>query len=161
LYAAEIVNIVDAFWDTRHLGTILVLILISRIASEVPDDFILFLPQLIRKSMASLGEIQTSEWFLPQRQELSGSSSVEVEKLALLLTSIRKNLRGVIGEYLHILVPALLKIIDSLLLPSLSSSGRGLTLASYNHITVSTLQTLSHLLQYEKCQTTDERTFSR
>ena len=110
--------------------------------------------------MASLGEIQTSEWFVPQRQELSGPSSVEVEKLALLLTSIR-NLRGVIGEYLHILVPALLKIIDSLLSPSLSSSGHGLTLATYNHITVSTLQTLSHLLQYEKCQTTDERTFSR
>ena len=156
---AEIFNIVDAFWDTRHLGTIL--ILISQIASGVPDDFRLFLPQLIRKLMASLGEIQTSEWFLPQRQELSGSSSVEVENLALLLTSIRNNLHGVIGEYLHILVPALLKIINSLLSPPLSSSGHGLTLATYNHITVSTLQTLSHLLQYEKCQTTDERTFSR
>ena len=142
-YAAEIFSIVDTFWATRHLGTILNLV--SRIAAGVPDDFRIYLPQLMTKLLASLGEIQTSEWVWPRRQESAGSSSAEVEKLELVLTSIR-TLRTVIGEYLHIIVPALLKLADSLLAPSSLSIGTTMT---RNHVTIMTLQTLSHMLQYE------------
>ena len=150
-YVAEIFKIVDEFWDSPHLGTILNLI--SRIAAGVPDDFRLYLPQLITKLLTTLGEIQTSEWFLPQRHEMTGSSTLQLEKLELILNSIR-SLKNVVGEYLHILVPALIKLADTLLSPSPSSRSTAISSIAFNHMVVVTLQTLSHLIQGEKSRST-------
>ena len=135
-YVAEIFGIVDDFWNSKHLGTILALL--SKIAVGVPDDFKMYLPRLIRKLLASLEEIQTSD------------SNVEINKLDLILRSIR-SLRGVMNEYLHLMVPSLLKLADSLILPP-NAEGEQSPAPTYLDVAVVTLQTLSHLLEHDRAR---------
>lgn len=144
-YVADIFDVLDDFWSTRHLGAILNLI--SKIAVGVPDEFRKYVPRFVQKLLATLAEIQASDWLMPHsRNEVAGSASLEVEKLELILRSVR-NLREVLAEHLHIIVPALLKLAESLVAPSASATGgNGVTPSTLTDVAVLTLQTLSALL---------------
>jgi len=112
-YIADIFDVVEQFWSSRHLATIFVLI--SKVAVGVPDEFQHFVPRLTRRLLTSLDELQVGEW---STSVLTASASspvgkVESDKLDLILRSIN-SLRSVLGGYLHMLVPALLKLSDSL-----------------------------------------------
>lgn len=148
-YVADIFDIVNEFWKSRHLGTILTLV--AKIAVGVPDDFRKFLPMLVRKLLVTLEEIQTSEWFNPAQHETQNPTPVAVEKLELILRSI-KSLRGVLGEYLHLLVPALLKLADALLsITDLQSTGTNLR--TNESVAITTIRTLAHLIENDKTST--------
>jgi len=147
-YVADIFDIVENYWSSRHLSTIFSLI--SHIAVGVPDEFKLFVPKLIQLYLKSLDEIQIVEWAsidLPthHRRELQ-----ESERLRLILCSIR-SLKGILGNYLHILVPALLKLSDSML-PLISDQVKDDDIIIYTdleNLNVLVLQTTSVLLECE------------
>lgn len=147
-YVAEIFEIVDELWDSRHLGTILALV--TKIATGVPDDFRRNVPRLVRKLLSSLDDVQKSDWFTPQQRrfEASGAAPIEFEKLELILRSI-KSLRGVLGDYLHLLVPGLLKLADALTPASSANGARGDNQAKFNSASIRAFQTLSHVLEYD------------
>ena len=149
-YVAEIFEIVDELWDTRHLGTILSLV--SKIAAGVPDDFRKYVPRLVCKLLASLDEVQTSDWFTPQgRWEISGATPVEFEKLELILRSL-KSLRGVLGDYLHLLVPGLLKLADALISASSPDDTHDINQVAFSKASIHTFKTISHLLEYDSAR---------
>ena len=148
-YVADIFDIVESFWTSRHLSTIFSLI--SHIAVGVPDEFKFFVPRLISLYLKSLDEIQIAEWLsidIPayQRQDIQ-----EAERLRLILCSIR-NLKSVLGNYLHVLVPALLKL-SSALLPLISdgiaSKDNVVTYTDLENLGVLMMQTTAVLLECE------------
>ncbi|GKY96129.1 hypothetical protein MPSEU_000573100 [Mayamaea pseudoterrestris] len=109
-YIADIFNVVEQYWSSKHLAT--VLNLVSKTAVGVPDEFRRFVPRLIRLLLTSLDELQIADWsasifFFAEKERL------EAEKLALILKSV-SNLKCVLGDYLHVLVPAFLKLADAL-----------------------------------------------
>ncbi|MGK3735478.1 MAG: hypothetical protein ACI90V_002318 [Bacillariaceae sp.] len=148
-YVADIFDIVEQFWSSRHLSTIFSLI--SHIAVGVPDEFKFFVPRLIRLYLCSLDEIQIAEWVSTERLVHHRQGLRETERLRLILCSIR-SLRGVLGDYLHILVPALLKLSDSLLpliSEHLENEDNWVTNADLESLSVLMLQTTSALLECE------------
>mmetsp|Transcript_48383 Transcript_48383/g.54822 ORF Transcript_48383/g.54822 Transcript_48383/m.54822 type:complete len:3288 (-) Transcript_48383:257-10120(-) len=148
-YVADIFDIVEKFLSSRHLSTIFSLI--SHIAVGVPDEFKFFVPRLIRLYLCSLDEIQIAEWVSTEMVTHHRRGLQETERLRLILCSIR-SLRGVLGNYLHILVPALLKLSDSLL-PLISdhlvNDNNWLINADLENLSVLMLQTTSALLECE------------
>lgn len=147
-YVADIFDIVDRFWSSRHLGTILCLI--SRIAVGVPDEFRKYVPRLVRKILASIEEIQVSDWQTPySRADVAGTGPLEMRKLTMILRSIR-SLQGVLGDFLHMLVPALLKLAGSLLSPATTlSSGNSLAQSTLSDVALLTIETVSILLEHD------------
>jgi hypothetical protein len=149
-YVADIFDVVEQFWSSRHLGTIFSLVL--HIAVGVPDEFRHFVPRLIRRVLTSLDEMQVADWATVEpRSNQSGRGLRETERLRLILCSVR-SLRGVLGEYLHVLVPALLKLADSLvqLLTNMSGSDVDwVTDSDLTNLTILALQTTSALLECE------------
>jgi tetratricopeptide (TPR) repeat protein len=146
-YVADIFDVVEQFWPSRHLGTIFSLVL--HIAVGVPDEFRRFVPRLIRRVLTSLDEMQVADWGTTEfRSNDRGRGLRETERLRLILVSVR-SLRGVLGDYLHVLVPALLKLSDSLapLLTNGSESKR--EDPEMTNLTVLALQTTSALLECE------------
>lgn len=144
-YVADIFDIVEQFWPSRHLGTIFSLIL--HIAVGVPDEFRKFVPRLIRRILTNLDEMQVADWASAgsgMNNRVRGLR--ETERLRLMLSSIR-NLRGVLGDYLHVLVPALLKLSDSLV-PQ-TGDGDWVIDNDMSSLTVLALQTTSALLECE------------
>ncbi|KAG7341979.1 phosphatidylinositol 3- and 4-kinase [Nitzschia inconspicua] len=111
-YVADIFDIVEQFWSSRHLSTLLSLT--NHVAVGVSDEFKRFLPRLIRLYLISLEELQTGDYPTPALPVPRGQSLRESERLRLILCSLR-SLRGVLGDFLHVLVPVLLKLVDSLL----------------------------------------------
>lgn len=108
-YAADIFDVVELFWSSRHLGTIFNLI--SNISVGVPDAFRKFLPRLIRSIITTFDEVQVADWY---EEEGRGALRRDgFERLHLLLRSL-SILKGVLGDYLHVLVPALLRLAGSL-----------------------------------------------
>lgn len=104
--------------------------------------------------MTSLDELQVSEWATSDLPGSNRGGKIESDKLELILRSIN-SLRGVLGAYTHLLVPALLKLSDSL--ASLSSSVHmGLTESALLDLQVQSLRTISALL----CQSSSSRTAS-
>jgi hypothetical protein len=148
-YVADIFDIVENFWTSRHLSTIFSLI--SHIAVGVPDEFKFFVPRLIRLYLKSLDEIQIAEWVSTDLPTHHRRDLQETERLRLILCSVR-SLKGVLGDYLHILVPSLLKLSDSLL-PLISdpmiSKNYSLTYTDLEDLSVLMLQTTSVLLECE------------
>jgi hypothetical protein len=148
-YVADIFDIVENFWTSRHLSTIFSLI--SHIAVGVPDEFKFFVPRLIRLYLKSLDEIQIAEWVSSDLPTHHRRDLQEIERLRLILCSVR-SLKGVLGDYLHILVPALLKLSDSLL-PLISdpmiSKDYSVTYTDLENLSVLMLQTTSVLLECE------------
>jgi hypothetical protein len=148
-FVEDIFEIVEQFWSSRHLSTILSLI--SQIAIGVPDEFKRFVPRLIKLYLTSIDEIQIAEWVSTDRLGLQGRELLETERIRLVIGSIR-SLREVLGEYLHILVPSLLKLTESLIpLTSVDMDVEGNLVADSDlvNICVLTLQTTSSLLEYE------------
>jgi hypothetical protein len=111
-YVADIFDIVEQFWSSRHLSTLFGLI--CHIAVGVSDEFKRFLPRLIRLYLTSLDEIQIAEHAKSELPVYRGQTMRQAERLELMLSSL-KNLKGVLGDFLHVLVPVLLKLADSLL----------------------------------------------
>ena len=108
-YAADIFDVVEMFWSSRHLATIFNLI--SNISVGVPDAFRKFVPRLVRSLITTFDELRVADWSVEE-----GRSALRrdgFERLHLLLRSL-SILKGVLGDYLHVLVPALLKLADSL-----------------------------------------------
>lgn len=149
-YVADIFDVVEQFWPSRHLGTIFSLVL--HIAVGVPGEFKRFVPRLIRRVLTSLDEMQVTDWVVTDsRQTQRGRGLRETERLRLILCSVR-SLRGVLGDYLHVLVPALLKLSDALaplLASRQESSGDWITDSDFTELTVLALQTTSALLECE------------
>lgn len=149
-YVADIFDVVEQFWPSRHLGTIFSLVL--HIAVGVPDEFRKFVPRLIRTVLTSLDEMQVADWAtIEPRLNQSGRGLRETERLRLILCSVR-SLRGVLGEYLHVLVPALLKLADSLVQLLTNTNGSDVdwvTDSDLTNLTILTLQTTSALLECE------------
>eukprot|EP00535_Pseudo-nitzschia_heimii_P010317 CAMPEP_0197192198 /NCGR_PEP_ID=MMETSP1423-20130617/24698_1 /TAXON_ID=476441 /ORGANISM="Pseudo-nitzschia heimii, Strain UNC1101" /LENGTH=514 /DNA_ID=CAMNT_0042645037 /DNA_START=30 /DNA_END=1571 /DNA_ORIENTATION=+ len=148
-YVADIFDIVENFWTSRHLSTIFSLI--SHIAVGVPDEFKFFVPRLIRLYLMSIDEIQIAEWVSTDLSVYHRRDLQETERLRLILCSIR-NLKVVLGDYLHILIPALLKLSDSLL-PLMSDqieNNNDLdTSKNLEDLSILMLQTTSVLLECE------------
>jgi serine/threonine-protein kinase mTOR len=144
-YATEIFEVVEIYWESRHLATILNLI--SNMACGIPNEFRKFVPRLVKRLVSALDELQVTDW----------SSSVsdahplvrgraESEMLMLLLRCMR-NLRGVLNDYLHILIPALLKLVESLTSLLSSDKNSGLPEAMLVEVLILIYRTLSSLLE--------------
>jgi FKBP12-rapamycin complex-associated protein len=117
-YIADVFDLVEQFWSSRHLATILSLI--SKVAVGVPDEFRRFVPRLIKRLLTSLDEVQVADWASDSLAQVSNRARAESEKLSLIVRSV-SNLRCVLGDYLHVLVPAFIKLADAL--ASLSMAG--------------------------------------
>jgi hypothetical protein len=144
-YIADIFDVVEQFWSSRHLASIFTLI--SNIAVGVPDEFRRFVPRLIEILLTTLDELQVADWSTTEAGTplLLSRGNVESQKLGLILKSV-SNLRGVLGSYLHILVPALLKLADSL--ASISASGGSiLPESSLIELTALVYRTISALVE--------------
>lgn len=144
-YIADIFDVVEQFWSSRHLASIFTLI--SNIAVGVPDEFRRFVPRLIEILLTTLDELQIADWSTTEAGTplLISRGNVESQKLGLILKSV-SNLRGVLGSYLHILVPALLKLADSL--ASISASGDSiLPESSLIELTALVYRTISALVE--------------
>jgi FKBP12-rapamycin complex-associated protein len=111
-YTAQIFEVISQFWGSRHMSTILELI--SSLAVGSPDEFRLFVPTLIQLLLSTFDAMHVADWTISPTTEASGSSKgqAESQKLRLVLNSIF-NLKDVFGEYLRIIVPALLKLAHS------------------------------------------------
>jgi serine/threonine-protein kinase mTOR len=111
-YVSDIFDIVEQLWVSRHLSTILTLV--SNMAFGIPDEFRLFVPKLIKLVLGTFDGLQVADWSFAMSHEPNGTSKgrAESQKLGLVLKSIF-NLRGVLGDYLRIIIPALLKLANS------------------------------------------------
>lgn len=146
-YIADIFDVVEQFWSTRHLATILSLV--SKIAVGVPDEFRRFVPRLIRRLLMTLDELQVADWSAADSGgSLISRGRVESEKLGLIVRSVN-NLKSVLGDYLHVLVPAFVKLGDSL--ASLSMNGdSGLSDGVLIELSTLVYRTISGLLESQK-----------
>ncbi|KAL3925176.1 MAG: hypothetical protein SGILL_000584 [Bacillariaceae sp.] len=148
-YVADIFDIVEQFWSSRHLSTIFSLI--SHIAVGCTDEFKKFVPRLIRLYLASLDELHIAELASTERPVYRGRSLCETERLRLILCNIH-TLRDVLGDFLHVLVPVLLKLADSLVpfaFEALVIEGDVISNEDLVTLSVLTLQTTSSLLECE------------
>ena len=133
-YVPGIFEVIEEFWDSQHLKTILKLI--EMIAVGVPSAFSQYISLIISKFLATLNEFQSGSWTKSPQ-----SANDAFSRLHLILESIR-NLRESIVAYTHVIIPALLKLVDSLINPSMHFGIRNekcSTLAIYTIKTVSLL----------------------
>ena len=88
-----------------------ILELISSLAVGSPDEFRLFVPKLIQLLLGTFDAMQVAEWSFSPTNEALGTNKgqADSQKLKLVLNSIF-NLKDAFGEYLRIMVPALLKL---------------------------------------------------
>jgi FKBP12-rapamycin complex-associated protein len=142
-YVADIFDVVETFWSSRHLATIFSLI--SNIAVGVPDKFRRFVPRLVRRLVSTFEELQVADWSEAEGRNPLKRNKDGTERLHLLLESI-SSLKRVLGDYLHILVPALLKLADSLASLGLSE-GSGIPEATLNELSVLVFRTISTLVE--------------
>jgi len=157
-YVADIFDVVEQFWSSRHLSTIFSLI--SHIAIGVPDEFKLFLPHLIHLYLSSIEEIQLAEAMRVERPMWHGDQQFrETNRLRLILSSIR-GLRRVLKEYLHILVPALLRLADCLIPLSCQDhlNDGALSKSDLVGLSVLALETISSLLACDGTESATKQT---
>jgi len=109
-FLSSIFDVAEEFWDTKHLATIFDLV--SNIAIGVPDEFQKFAPRFIHRLLLTLDH-QMGEWSGATSRSKTTRGKEESNKLRLAL-SLLNNLRMVLSGYLNIIVPALLKLADSL-----------------------------------------------
>lgn len=141
-YLPAIFDVVEEFWDTnRHLATLLGLV--NKMADGVPDDFRNFVPRLVPQILASIemSHIQILECGAGTRQYASAAS--QFDRLDHILRSVR-DLRGNLGDYLHLLVPALVKLTDALT-ESVAANGSK-NIRGLKRLAIITIQTVSVLL---------------
>jgi FKBP12-rapamycin complex-associated protein len=135
-YVPAIFEVIEEFWDSQHLATILRLI--EQIASGVPNAFRQYVSLIIQNFLSTLNEFQSGSW-----SKTSQTSNEVFDRLRLVLESMR-NLRENMVEYIHILVPALLKLVDSLINPSLHF---GICNDLFHPLAIHSIGTVSMLLQ--------------
>jgi Domain of unknown function (DUF3385) len=156
-YIADIFDIVEQFWTSRHTATILELI--SSLATGSPDEFRVFVPKLIQLLLGTFDELQVAEWSFSPTNDAIGMSKgrADSQKLGLVLKSIFK-LRGAFGDYLRIIVPALLKLANSFaaLMYLQDSKTPDLSLVE---LAVSVYRTIASLLHYQGSLATNQPAF--
>ena len=129
-------GLIEEFWDSQHLATILKLI--EKIASGVPNAFRQYVSLIINRFISTLTEFQSGSW-----SKTSHTANEVFDRLRLVLESMR-DLRENLVEYIHILVPALLKLADSLINPSLHF---GIRNDMFHPLAIHSIATVSMLLQ--------------
>jgi FKBP12-rapamycin complex-associated protein len=141
-YLPAIFDVVEEFWFSRHLSALCSLV--ERVATAVPDDFRAYVPLLVRQVLASIEAIDLTEW----NGSISNSlSSASAERLQLILKHIQ-GIKGVLGEYIHLVVPALVKLTDTLVNPD--PGGKYVKWVAgqvRTKLAIETVETLSILLQ--------------
>jgi len=141
-YLPAIFDVVEEFWNNnRHLGTILSLV--EKMADGVPGDFENYVPRLVPQILASIeaSQIKITEW-RAGIQHFS-SAAAQFDRLELILRSIRR-LRGTLGDYLQLLVPALVKLADALTDPAPTVGTTNYP--GFTRLTIAMIQTISVLL---------------
>ena len=99
-YVPDIFAVVTEFWSTHLPATLL---LVEKISSKMPDDFRGYVSTMVSYLLSSL-----------EARDSGGILSEDFgTQLALVLGSIRR-LKPVLWDYLQLLVPALVKLADSL-----------------------------------------------
>jgi FKBP12-rapamycin complex-associated protein len=135
-YLPAIFDVVEEFWFSRHLAS--VCSLVERVATAVPDDFRAYVPLLVRQVLSSIEAIDLTEW------NSNSSASEDIERLELILKHVQ-GIKGVLGEYVNLVVPALVKLTDMIVCDSVDSEmNLGL---DRSKIAIETIETLSVLLQ--------------
>ena len=136
-YVKDIFNICEDFWATKHLKT--VLDLVQEIANGVPDEFQKYRSTVVSKLLSSIEEYSSGNWMTKVIPD-------EMEKFRVILKSLR-NLRGALGDFMHLLIPRLLKLTESLITQQIDLTRNG----KFNLITmtVTSLNTTSVLLRLE------------
>ena len=141
-YLPAIFDVVEEFWNnTRHLATILSLV--EKMADGVPGDFKQYVPRLVPQILASIekSQIEITEWRAGNQHY--SSAAVQFDRLELILCSIRR-LRGTLGDYLQLLVPALVKLADALTDPAPTVGTTNYP--GFTRLTITMIQTISVLL---------------
>lgn len=138
----DIFQVSEEFWDTRHLSTIFDLV--SNISVGVPDEFQKFAPKLIQRLLSTLDH-QMGDWSGPTPRVRNSRGTAESDKLRLSL-ALLNNLRAVMSGYLNILIPALLKLADSLA-TMMANDDSVLHEATLIELSVITFRTISNLLE--------------
>lgn len=136
-YLPAIFDVVEEFWFSRHLASICSMV--ERVASAVPDDFRTYVPLLVRQVLSSIEAIDLTGW------NGSISTSEDIERLELILKHVQ-GIKGVLGEYVHLVVPALVKLTDVIVNRD-SASGEMDCGPGSSKIAIDTIETLSMLLQ--------------
>lgn len=144
-YVADIFEVAEQLWSSRHVATIFNLV--SNLAFATPNEFRVFIPKLVVLLVSTFDEVQVTDWSGAARTgaAIVGKGLVADQKLGLVLKGIC-NLKGVLGGYLRIIVSALLKLADSL--ASLSFSNHSsLPDALLIELSLSVYRTVSSLLE--------------
>jgi hypothetical protein len=137
-YVPDIFEVVQEFWNSKHLAT--VLSLVQKIAAGVPADFREYVPDLVSRFLSSIDDFSSGSWMRSGQT----SDAIAFERLELITKSIRA-LRNTLGDYMHVLLPALLKLADSLINPTLDYGKK--SSASFSKLAVDSIQTIAVLLQ--------------
>uniref|UniRef100_A0A7S3PVW7 Serine/threonine-protein kinase TOR n=1 Tax=Chaetoceros debilis TaxID=122233 RepID=A0A7S3PVW7_9STRA len=135
-YVPEIFDVVEEVWDSKHLST--VLDLIEKIAAGVPASFREYVPIIITRFLTTFDDFHSGSW--SNGRHVSG---YQLDRLRLLLQSIR-NLRENLVEYIHLLLPAILKLTDALVNASMHFDGN---IEQCQNLTIDCSKTVTHLLQ--------------
>jgi len=142
-YIQDVFDVSEEYWDSSHLGTIF--LLISNIAVAVPDEFKKFCPRLVRRLLVALDDSQVADWTASSISDTSLTVIGEqAQKLALVLANL-SSLRHVLSDYLHILVPALLKLADSI--ASITVNGYAGLSGTLSELSILIYRTLTNLLE--------------
>ena len=141
-YLPAIFEVVEEFWFTRHLSALCSLV--KRVAIAVPDDFNTYVPLLVSQVLATIDSTDFSE----------NAFAEKAERLDLILQLIQ-GIKGVLGEYIHLVVPALVRLTDLLIDPEPDKKNPNLNLVKVSpplgsvrsNIALETVETLSMLLE--------------
>jgi hypothetical protein len=135
-YVPAIFEVIEEFWDSKNLATILKLI--EMIALGVPAAFREYVSLIITRFLSTLDDFQSGSW--TKHIQTSGAEFDRVQLVLESMCDLRENL----VEYIHILLPALLKLTDSLVNPSLYF---GIQSGKFRPLAIDSIKTVSRLLQ--------------
>jgi len=146
-YLPAIFDVVEEFWCSRHLSALCSLV--ERVATALPDDFRAYVPLVVRQLLASIEAIDLTEWNSISVAASHSTSAVseDVERLQLILKHIQ-GIKGVLSEYIHLVVPALVKLTDALINPDPDDKySKNVVGQIRKRLAIETINTLSILLQ--------------
>ena len=153
-YVGDIFELVEIFWETRHMSSIFELL--SNIASGMPQVFDKYLPRLVRLILSFLSKVQVSNWsregghgHLNQREQANRQRD-EAQRMELILKGIGK-LKSSLGDHIHILISPLLGLASSL--ASLTLNPGFITESDLTELSVLTFRTISILLENQSTET--------
>jgi len=141
-YLPVIFDVISEFWLTRHLAALCSLV--ERVATAVPDDFRSYVPLLVRQALDSIDSIDLAELTM-----------LDINRLELILQHIQ-GIKNVLGEHIHLVVPSLVQLIDSLINPDADGNNTKTATAdrispqigsARSKVTIEAIDTLSILLQ--------------